>query len=449
MSQVIAEHPKAQTFEQWKRAVGLPSAFPELPFIGEADWAERFYRGPKHKEKIEDILDVASSPLLAVIVKKGHGASTLSRYVFHEISQESVRRRLLPVRLSLDDFLRARESEGDPGYREIEQWLDEGLRQGIVQSLVQHQWDRVLGKRPYARLIGAVASESGDTGASRGSDVADDPPGDQDPLTRTIESRRAKILAGLQAENRSYSTLRNLSPAFSEPISELTARLSQTYGVRISLQFDLSSSISRRGDIDAAVERYDEAYLRSIETLKRVAKDFIEGDGTSAKPTMPSVLNEIYFMSEDGYQALTDGWLRDYEEIEFPWYRPADIFAMLAHHYPQRQRSGMPPVDALASVLDSNLLIPCVSEHRSLDFTVRLFTKELLDQLDPWEELAYQLTPWKRQIDDLRKQIEEGSAELEKSRAEIARLTRVLKKEFPGADLPVPDVAKGGVGTDA
>src|SRR3972149_885489 len=105
MQQQIEQLTWEQNFVRWKKAVGLPDRFPELLPLDdeELDFAMKFYAGPNHEGKIDEILKRANAHLVFVEVSKGHGCTTLSRYVSKTLRREALMRRQIPIRLALDE----------------------------------------------------------------------------------------------------------------------------------------------------------------------------------------------------------------------------------------------------------------------------------------------------------------------------------------------------------
>ncbi|HEX8597015.1 MAG TPA: hypothetical protein VF952_00680 [Chloroflexia bacterium] len=407
-NQTVASRPDSESrnnFQAWKRAVGLPQQFPRLEPLSdeELDPTRKFYVGWMHQGVVEEILDRASAPLVAVLVTKGHGCSTLAQYVFKEIAADCVRRRLIPVRLSLDKIRYEDQSDDDPAHDDqsetgdatrpgLLQLIEDTMRRDIVRSMVLHPWDRVLGVRPYAGLIGAAATSQG-----RG-------PSDITHVLARIEAQQADLKALVQKAEPNWKAIHDLSPTLSLPIDKLLATLSRSYGVRISLQLDLSSTRYRRQEerevpvqspgakktkVKKNVDVYTGVYHRTIRDLIGAMKVLHEQE--SSMDIIPAVLNELYFVSKEGYVTLTESWDREYDEIVYPPYGPADVFAILSYHYQQQDVRGFIRSESLAAVVDSEILKAEVDSRRALTTIVQSFEAKLRGRMSNWQQAAYHI----------------------------------------------------------
>ncbi len=351
-------------FQQWKKAVGLPLDFPTLRPLAdtELDLAQKFYAGFAHQARIEEILDRAAAPLAVVLVNRGHGCTTLSRYVFQETRKTSIRTRLIPIRLTLDDMYTERQPL---------QALEKAMRRGIVERLIWQSWDRVLDPGAYAALLGAV----GLIGVS-------------------FEEHLIQLDAALRGTNGSpnWDEVKCLAPRLAAPIDTLLADLSQLHSIQVSLQMDLSSSVAYKNP-----NTYEEMLAGVQKTLKQLH----ERDSRKHIPTFPAVLNELYFVSPQGYKTLNFTLQRPYtiieDPIEYPSYRQVDMFAILSYHYPPQGQNGIPRSEVLASVVDPSLLDGLVRPGMPLVESVRLFEERLLAQMSGWETVTYQLKSKRRQ----------------------------------------------------
>jgi hypothetical protein len=354
-------------FRQWKKAVGLPEEFPKLKPLNDDDLepAKKFYIGLAQREVIEEILDRALAPRVAVTVACGRGCSTLCAYVYKETRRNSVRRRLIPVRFNLDDLddidtskFNIAGNQHPPPPLEI---LEATMRREIVRCLVNDPWERVLGNRPYAALIGAVGSP-------------------YNSFQEHLMMLRAAV--GHVGDVLSWDEIRRLSDKLGLAVDSLLAELSQTYQVRVSLQIDFSSRVL-----------YEDKtrYSRLVGNLIRAIKRLHELDGRKPKPTLPAVLYEMYFASPEMYDNIFGDWQVPRDLVEFPVYRKADVYAILSYHYPPQGVQGNPRSEALSAVIDSTLLAMSVDKKQSLDDIVDDFEKTLHYLMDNWEGVSYHL----------------------------------------------------------
>lgn len=138
----------------WKHTVGLPENFPRLnPLTDqELDPESKLYIGPMHEEVVEEIFDKVSGPSNVMFVKPGHGCTTLFRYVFNSLQQECVRRRLIPVRLAIED----KPPLDTLDYDFIE---SEALRE-LHEKFLSNRWRKIIGAKSYESLITSLLSFS-------------------------------------------------------------------------------------------------------------------------------------------------------------------------------------------------------------------------------------------------------------------------------------------------
>ncbi len=131
----------------WKHTVGLPEGFPHLnPLTGhELDPESKLYIGPMHEEVVEEIFDRVSGPSNVIFFKPGHGCTTLSRYVFNSLRQECVSRKLIPVRLAIEEM------PTPPDALESGLIESEALRELQIQ-LLSNRWERPIGAENYRIL---------------------------------------------------------------------------------------------------------------------------------------------------------------------------------------------------------------------------------------------------------------------------------------------------------
>ena len=96
----------------------------------------------------------------------------------------------------------------------------------------------------------------------------------------------------------------------------------------------------------------------------------------------------MYFTNPEAFEEFKYGWHRPYVEVEYPWYRPTDVFAILTRHYPRRPTRD----DPVAAVVDPAILDKCVSAEKSLHRITEDFENELLRQaMRVWADVSYRV----------------------------------------------------------
>jgi transcriptional regulator with XRE-family HTH domain len=158
------------TLEKWKEAAHLDSQFPQLRPLDDEDLDEekKLYLGEDHRRLVEEIQDraglVGGSDPLIVQVSRGQGCTTLSNYVFTQMSKRFRQSRAIPIRLTLAKM------GGSGGVAAVSGYVEERVRWGIVEHLISPSWLR--GRSEKGRCISLLKamshlSESGDSEQSK------------------------------------------------------------------------------------------------------------------------------------------------------------------------------------------------------------------------------------------------------------------------------------------
>ena len=158
LAKVLGKHPSyfadasdlealRDRFEGWKHAWGLNRSFPHLTELSDEELDAKFYVAPHRQQFLglasassqaaigqrslaptldmlgAEIVDARRNPLIreigrrartrlvAVLVRPGHGCTTLSRYVSKDFRKSCVERGLIPIRIALDDVRQHRQEE--------------------------------------------------------------------------------------------------------------------------------------------------------------------------------------------------------------------------------------------------------------------------------------------------------------------------------------------------
>jgi hypothetical protein len=398
---IIEDYPQhnnnVANFDVWKAGVGLPLSFPNLAPIADEDLSfnRTFYAGPLHLKAIREIAGRAGGTLTRVWLSRGQGCTTLSRFIFRVLLKDAIQRRMIPVRLAFDDASQQLLLD-----RPLD-FIQDAMRRDIIWSLSHERWDYVLGATDYARIIGAK-----DTDPSTWNDL-------RFKLHAVLQTRdeKQKLLASQPAAVSNYPDqhespvpeerldqteegsfdlveLARVSPNLAKPVDDLLATLSNTFRVRVCLQVDLSSALAHSPNPDDRKH-----YGALVAALQRGIKALHQRDQHKDPPTYPTVLNEMYFGHRAAFQILEYGWLRTWQDVEYPWYRQIDFMAILSrYHYPQPSSvSGQNRQEALAAVMDQGLLDTCVGEDIAISETIARLTQRCHEALPDSEKIPYQL----------------------------------------------------------
>lgn len=388
-------------FDEWKSLVKLPPQFPRLlPLRWEEldKQAKMYIQHPRQTREVEKILLAAETrpslqPYTVVMVNRGHGCTTLFRYVFRQLIRTPPREdvpprirsaRVIPVRVT---WSRLADADDLPG--RLEQIIRADILWGLLSDQVNRQkpWDPPV---KFARLIGA--------------------------LSNNVEHQR-KLLAPLVAQNDldlpeppppalDWEQIRGIAPRLVEqPIATLMQTLWHELEIYALLMFDLSlgegRSESQQG-LDASMR--DRLDLLTV-TVKNLQEQV---DGT--RPG--AFFSELYFLDSDKLDFIRSVYDIAPEVIEYPHFEQADIFGIMTRHYPlyplievmaPNEPSRRYFTEDLAAIFQSNFLIAVRNglknqgkgfQHLSLTEIAVLLEKRILAEMArPWSEISYHLTP--------------------------------------------------------
>lgn len=319
-------------YAHWKQLVGLPFAFPYLDPLGEDGANDMGFLelGHIHSLATERIKDAIPSKLpVVVLIVKGQGCTTLSRYIFANTKKEVVigNRRgnsiVVSTHLELDDI--------EP------RSIDEKIRRDLLYDFVVNQ---KMGSPDIFRFPEAHI-----------------------PLLAILGNYWDKTNV-VGPEGRSIANLAKLT-FFGQSIDDL---LKHDFfkARRISLQVDLSSQSAYNKDPDD--------YKVEVQSLQKKVRRLVE--------LAPDKFAEMYFVSRDGFQILQSKWNREYQVIEYPELFSADIFAMVSRRY--RPREG-----SLAAVVDPSLLIAL---GQPINQVIQEFDRKLLEKFGKSEDIPYRIS---------------------------------------------------------
>jgi transcriptional regulator with XRE-family HTH domain len=283
----------------WKQANELPAPFPQLPPLSEEELEDgrSVYFTPEQARCTNEILD-RSGGLVPVFVRmaRGHGCSTLAHFIHCWHRGRSLIWQHIPVLIELDE-LRRNGLLANP-----RQVVGATLRRAILTALARIDWHPLL----------PDASRNESAGGSRRAEFR---------RFHETHNRLREVL-----ERNRYAPSSDIAaiwrPLGAEPADLLGAiyELSQGYIRSIRMVVDLSSSAAYTDPV-----AYDQAVGALQLSLQEIS-------GVNRQPSGLFVA-AAYFGHRQSFDAFEYGWNQPWVDVEFPWYRPLDVFGMLAYRY--------------------------------------------------------------------------------------------------------------------
>ena len=417
-----------RAFTLWREAVGFEAGFPRLrPLRKPAPAWDRFghetptrdsvkfFLNQMHREKLMNIRESLAGRSVVVTTAPGHGATTLARFLYLEAEKDAVVRKAIPIFVSLEQVLSVTYPElqeheraflqrvhpriadrvfnpdpelvraeaddaaqaifGAVSPRRVERVIADTIRESVVRSLILQRWEHVLNRSLYKDLLGAGSATS-----------------------EAFEDRRAALAPILNGQigEAQWSALALLGGRLgNEDYRAIIRELNRDGNVRIRLMFDLSATPMGRqylGDPTHGGTDYGEyltaPYIDAIKDVMTAVRNLKEQFTTQSRPRLPTLLDTAYFISREAWAQLDGGFtLRTDARIDFPPYRPLDVFAMLAYHYPPSWGEHRGRVELLSAVLDSEFVR--ITESTALSTETVILESELRARLSDRKVVNY------------------------------------------------------------
>lgn len=440
---VIQPFEGGRPLASWLQVVGFARAgfprlnqlrrpIPELDDQGKqvptAD-SKRFVLSAPQKVDAKRISDSLGTSSL-VICKPGQGATTIARYAQATAEQEVLTARAIPVLVSFEDFFATAAQPGSDVYRTVldeaterlettyqdsirlrrfpqdpdalddlredadevahpyfakitanvvRERIETSLRWAVIRTLVTERWERKFSNATfYAALIGSEYDQEHELEQQR------------HRLRRFIPDQPP-----ISAD--SWTSIGALAPRLADPDYQgIIRELSREGKIRMSLLLDLSPSPIGRfylGQVNGG-EHYTEPYKQAIRRVAIAVKNITQDGAAGEQPTLPSLLDLTYFISEGAEHYLEEGFKGQVplgRRINFHGFRPVDVFAMLAHHYPFRQEDRGDRTELLAAVLSSDFIK--IDKRTALSTEMALLAATMEQALGDEESMGYQLSP--------------------------------------------------------
>jgi hypothetical protein len=481
--------PPNDNFEAWREAVGFEEGFPRLRVLAEpappydaigfeqqqpsAD-SRRFFLNAIHRESVAEIYQSMGSSARIVLTAPGHGATTLARLMYQIADRQALIRRAIPVLLSIEDLIlpasydslvqRAMDFavQNHPGLaqRVFEPWskpvltdsaspeerakavkeqledyladlqdaadalgktyfgkitanycvgrIEEAIRTAVVRSLASQRWDRVINRGLYRDILNC-----------------------KDPNSGAFEAKRQELsqfIADRKISDAQWSQIRDKAPMLGDPdYQELIRQLQRGGNVRISLILDLSATPIGRVYLGEEAGEYNTtAYENLLLNFSKAVKNIEQKANAGPQPVLPSLLDKTYFLGRSAWNTFKADFAAQEEDIiNFPPYRPVDVFAMLAQHYPPHHDENGRRSEVLAAVLDSSFIE--INPSIALSTELAIVESQLRDEIEHERDLRYHRRATRRVSDEVKAEMEkkfkqmqdEMQLELEKFRKQI------------------------------
>ncbi len=479
-----------ELFEDWRIAVGLGGGFPRLKSLMHP-WAERdpldrprpnqdsrrFFLSEEQREVARVVYESLGSSR-AVRTAPGHGATTLARWVHEHASEEAVSRRMIPVLVSLEQltdtayeeladaerhFLiqaygrealgRGRALNPDPDRLEAlventdeqatayfghigpglcTETIEAQIRLEIVRSLATQPWERVLSREQMQALFGNGNAE-------------------------VIEAQRRELAGALGRISVHeppppgfWAGVSNIAPSLGRAnYLEILRSLNHRGRVRVCLMLDLSPTPMGRQYLGPSYgEHLAEPYTGALESMARALESIeqLATDQLGADPGSPAALGTTFFLSMPAWSTFSSEFkAEEHQAIDFPAFRPIDLFAILANHYPpegQQQTRGR--VEVLAAVLDSEFID--LNEKTAISTEMVVLEQQLKHELSTQDGIAYHLRRTSGKGRGVRVPMEvESSKSATPPGDEVIDAVRAVKREVRELREAMPELVKAEI----
>ncbi len=431
-----------ELFGDWRIAVGFEREFPRLgPLMH--PWPERnslgqeqmtrdsmrFFLGKEQREVAREVYESLGSSRV-VRTAPGHGATTLARWVHDQAAQEAISRRMIPVLVSLeqiigtsyeqladgekrflveqhggdalgrrcfdtdrndeeeeaiDDLIEAADERAATHFSRITpticaETIEAYIRFAVVRSLATRPWERVFTRAQCRNLIGTASGDPQAIEAQR-LELAD------------VFERAGDMSPPLKSSDDFWNGVASVSPSLArEDYHEILRDLNSWGRVRVSLMLDLSATPMGRQYLGREYgEHLTEPYMTVLKHVNKALKNIEQSAAGGPEPIMPSLLDTTFFLSRPAWSAFSAEFQAQEDQvIDFPAFRPVDLFAILANHYPpESQQHTGGRVEVLAAVLDSEFLE--LNEKTAISTEMVLLEQQLKHELSSRDGIAYHL----------------------------------------------------------
>lgn len=262
----------------WRSLVGLGSSFPSLPELAEADLPTMVVFDPDRLDEIRASL--GSHQLTQILIEPGWGCTTLFRFLLKDARDRAMERLVLPIRIDLANTF------GKDGISS--EALEEEIKRQIIGLLIDNPWEQSLNRDYYYDCINFTYATDIFTykAQARGSLFGDRPP----PFRK------------IQAQ----------FPWLKKPLDKLLNELLTHFRIQTGLYFHFPTDTASQTIRDL---------VRSIKTRSESGQvEF-------------AALREVYVCSPEQKNEIGRDFQRPFNEIRYPKYSPAQVYAMLVKRF--------------------------------------------------------------------------------------------------------------------
>ena len=364
-----------KNYNRWKRVKGLADDFPTLKFIQDDELFEKCLIHEDEETKINLKL---LNPLTTVIMQKGHGTTTLCRYVLKKVQQQILKSaggsRCIPIGVNMKEIW-----EDEDIYFDIEGTL----RHGILYNLMIKPWEDALPtKDDFYDLIGAYEQDLGRPGTGHFRKFKDE-------LRHLLEQKR-KLTQKL-SEDGYWDEVFKLCPAFDIDIIELLEKF-EKFSTKPVLFFDISHQIKKEFSVNRK-----EPEDQILQMFYGHIKDFHQDNKPKAQ-----LLSEIFFLTNDAWKTFDTLWPRTPAEIRYEPYSAVEVFEILdRHHAPPTYAKAR--LDGIMAGKFIRLAFSPRKKPKTLCELIEKLEQQIILSLDvPWDEVpAGKLTLTAKQNEEL------------------------------------------------
>lgn len=367
--------------ETWKDNAGLPREFPWLGDLTDDDLAQnkKFYLGPAHKKAVAEILQRVeersrpnANPLF-VRVERGHGCTTLSRYLVRATAQgsDSLQDRIIPVHIGLDDLTYTVDGST------LCESVRDTIRHGIIQRLVSSYWLTEVSKAsvepadPSTRNTGATRwgrREQARLKRLRTILATASPSEDEWELVARLTDELAERAERRTSTGRAKVSSLQLTTDLEADGDGLTELVKSLPDSSVALHVDCSSELAYTN-----THHHEKALVELAVSIRKTCE---HGLGNT-EVDLSSKFYTIYFCDAGTYELIrkTSGSEQE-NTVRYPSYETRDILSILAHHHLSTIPEGV-RTERLTTCMRAELLEGIVTPELPIAVSVLLLERRL------------------------------------------------------------------------
>lgn len=323
----------------WKTLVGLPSKFPELYPLSDAETNDLMVIDLDLLNKINHGL--FTDAFVQVIVRPGWGLTTLFQYMVQVALNSALERLIIPVRIDLCK---------DPFCDNITTHaFEEAIKRQIISILIELPWEGRLNKDYYYHCI----------------NYADD---------KDLDAFRAQMKKFIFEKVPTPKALYAQFPWLKSNLQDLLNYLLTNFRIRTAILYHFPREVKEQQVLD----------------LVRSVKAIYEGNRFEFQ-----AICEVYFCTPMQGHDLDREFKRPFFSVEYPVYNPAQIYKMLVKRYsPYVPGSTGINMVALSSIFSDEFIRRSWSEHYTLVEIMEEVQRKMQKRLTCLEnEVPFRLVP--------------------------------------------------------